>query len=104
MENNFIKIDGEIYSVDSIRRVGQIHEHNKSQLYFRINYKNVAEHTDVEFDYADYLDDTCDTPWEDQVKTLRSKLQNEMDKLQTYLITGNGPDSKTFFQTIDLRK
>lgn len=104
MESNFIKIDGVLYSVDSISRIGQVHEHNNSQLYFRICYKGIADHTDVEFDYADYLDSDSDTDWDEQVKTLKDKLQNEMEKLQAYLLTGNDKEHKTYFQTIDLRK
>lgn len=98
MENNFIKIDGELYAVDNIRKISEIREHNKSQLYFRISYKNLSESTDVEYEYSDH----CET--EDDKKVLFEKLKNEMDKLQTYLLTGNGITSKTYFQTINLRK
>jgi hypothetical protein len=104
MENNFIKIDGEVYAVNDIRHIGQVHEHNESQLYFRISYKGCTATTDVEFHYADYLDDESETDWDEQVETLTNKLQKEMEKLQTYLLTGEGTKTKTYFQKIDLRK
>ncbi len=99
MENNFIKIDGEVYALDSIRKISEIREHNNSQLYFRITYKNVAEYTDVEFEYSDH----CET--EDDQKILLNKLKNEMDKLHNFMLTGDdSTKTKTYFQTIDLRK
>jgi len=98
MENNFIKIDGEVYAVDNISKISEIREHNTSQLYFRISYKNITDTTDVVYEYSDH----CET--EEDKKILLDKLKNEMEKLHNYLMTGNGATTKTYFQTIDLRK
>lgn len=96
METKFIKIDGEVYNVASIRKIGELLEHDKRQQWFRIWFTTAVEHYDVEFDYRDHV--------KDDVHRLEfvKKLAEEKKKLDNFFLTGEGPN--TYFHTIDLRK
>lgn len=96
IDTKFIKIDGELYNVASIRKIGELYDHNDTQQYFRIFFTNTEVVFDVEFEYKDHVDT------EEQKTEFVKKLVEEKKKLDNFFLTGEGPN--TYFQTIDLRK
>jgi len=96
MDTKFIKIDGEIYNVAGIRKIGELLEHKGEQQWFRICFTNAVEHYDVEFNYKDHMES------DEHKSEFVKKLSEEKKKLDNFFLTGEGPN--TYFHTIDLRK